>query len=267
MILPQAGFETPALIAQQPLETHEPGVLSRSHRHDALHPAQNDVAAFQTMGSKCPVREGSEGDLRPPVLRRDALLAPDQLISQVADELLKDLDRNREEYRKNPRKTRELVDRYLLPHFDTQYAAQLVLARHWRDATPEQRKRFIDAFYNSLLQNYGEALLEFTPDRLRILPYRGDPQADRATVRTEIRRNDGSRVPVNYSLRRTADGWKAYDVTIEGISYLKSYRTDFNSEIQQRGLDAVIQRLESQVAAGKAPDPTGGAGQASDGNS
>src|SRR5690606_36245610 len=75
VILPQAGFETPALIAQQPLETHEPGVLSRSHRHDALHPAQNDVAAFQTMGSKCPVREGSEGDLRPPVLRRDALLA------------------------------------------------------------------------------------------------------------------------------------------------------------------------------------------------
>lgn len=240
------------------MRTRYPPVSARSLTR-AAHPALVLAAAVLAMAVALCVPGAARA--------AESELAPDQLISQVADELLKDLDRNREEYRKNPRKTRELVDRYLLPHFDTQYAAQLVLARHWRDATPEQRKRFIDAFYNSLLQNYGEALLEFTPDRLRILPYRGDPQADRATVRTEIRRNDGSRVPVNYSLRRTADGWKAYDVTIEGISYLKSYRTDFNSEIQQRGLDAVIQRLESQVAAGKAPDPTGGAGQASDGNS
>lgn len=186
-------------------------------------------------------------------------LGPQELVSKVAQDTLKDLDENRDEYRKNPKKVRELVDENMLPYFDTAYAAQLVLAKHWRTATPEQRKRFIDAFYQSLLQNYGEALLEFTPDRLRILPYQGKPDAQVATVRTEVRRDNGSRVPVNYSLRKTPQGWKAYDVQIEGVSYVKSFRTDFGAEIQQRGLESVIARLESQVASGTVQKPTAAA--------
>ena len=181
---------------------------------------------------------------------------PNALIEKVAQDVLKDLDANREQYRKNPKTIRQLVDKHLLPHFDTEYAARLVLARHWKTATPEQRKRFVDAFYQSLLQNYGEALLDFTPDRLKVLPFRGEGNADSATVRTEVRRDNGQRVPVNYSLHRTPQGWKAWDVTIEGISYIRSFRTDFNSEIQQKGLEAVIARLESQIASGQAPKPT-----------
>ncbi len=137
----------------------------------------------------------------------------------------------------------------MLPHFDTNYAAQFVLAVHWKKANPEQRKRFIDAFYRSMLQNYGEALLDFTPDRMKILPYQGKPDEKLATVKSEVRRDNGSRIPVNYSLRKTPEGWKAFDVTIEGVSYLKSFRTDFGSEIQQKGLDALIERLEKGGAA------------------
>lgn len=183
-------------------------------------------------------------------------LGPYELVQKVAQDTLRDLDAHREEYRKNPAKVRELVDKNMLPHFDTAYAAQLVLAKHWREATPEQRKRFVEAFYQSLLQNYGEALLEFTPDRLRILPYQGNPDDKVATVRSEVRRDNGTRVPVNYSLRKTPQGWKAYDVTIEGVSYVRSFRTDFAAEIQQKGLEAVIQRLESQVASGTVAKPT-----------
>jgi phospholipid transport system substrate-binding protein len=185
-----------------------------------------------------------------------AQLGPQELVTKVAQDTLKDLDAHRAEYQKDPKKVRELVDKNMLPHFDTAYSAQLVLAKHWRTATPEQRKRFVDAFYQSLLQNYGEALLEFTPDRLKILPYQGSPDATVATVRSEIRRDNGSRVPVNYALHKTPEGWKAYDVQIEGVSYVKSYRTDFGSEVQQKGIDAVIQRLESQVASGKVMKPT-----------
>jgi phospholipid transport system substrate-binding protein len=155
---------------------------------------------------------------------------------------------------------RELVDKNMLPHFDTAYSAQLVLAKYWRTATPEQRKRFVEAFYQSLLQNYGEALLEFTPDRLKILPFQGKPEDTVATVRSEVRRDNGQRVPVNYSLRKTDAGWKAYDVQIEGVSYVKSFRTDFGSEIQQKGLEPVIQRLEQQVASGTVQKPTAPAG-------
>ena len=175
---------------------------------------------------------------------------PREIITQVAQETLEELDRNRAEYRKDPRRLRELVDRIMLPHFDTQYAAQLVLARHWRSATPQQRERFIEAFYQSMLLSYGEALLEFTPDRLRVLPHQGKPDDRVTTVRSEVRRDDGSRVPVNYSLRNTPKGWKAYDVQIEGVSYVKSLRTDFGAEIEQKGLEAVIERLESQVSNG-----------------
>ena len=185
-----------------------------------------------------------------------AQLEPYELVTKVAQDTLRDLDAHRSEYKQDPGKVRQLVDKNMLPHFDTSYAAQLVLAKHWRTATPEQRKRFVEAFYQSMLQNYGDALLEFTPDRLKILPFQGNPQDTTATVRSEVRRDNGTRVPVNYSLRKTPDGWKAYDVQIEGVSYVKSFRTDFGSEIQQKGLDAVIQRLESQVASGTVPKPT-----------
>jgi phospholipid transport system substrate-binding protein len=65
-------------------------------------------------------------------------------------------------------------------------------------------------------------------------------------VRTQVRRDNGTQVPVNYSLRKNDQGWMAYDVSIEGISYIKSYRTDFDAEIAQKGLDAVIERIEQQ---------------------
>jgi ABC-type transporter MlaC component len=125
-----------------------------------------------------------------------AQLGPQELVTKVAQDTLKDLDAHRGEYKQNPKRVRELVDKNMLPHFDTAYAAQLVLAKYWRTATADQRKRFVDAFYQSLLQNYGDALLEFTPDRLKILPFQGKPDDKVVTVRTEVRRDNGSRIPV-----------------------------------------------------------------------
>lgn len=169
---------------------------------------------------------------------------PSEIVQSTAQAILKDLDTNREAYRKDPSKVGQLVDKYLLPHFDTQYAARLVLGQYWRTASEDQRKRFVAAFYHSLLANYGSALTEFTADRLKVYPTKVESGADHATVRTEVKRDNGDRVAVNYSLHKTPEGWKAYDVNIEGISYVKSYRDDFASQIQQQGLDSVIARLE-----------------------
>jgi phospholipid transport system substrate-binding protein len=176
--------------------------------------------------------------------------APDKLIETAAQAMLSELDERRAEFRKDPTKVYALVDGVLLPHFDVDYAARLVLARHWRNATPEQRQRFVDAFYKSLLHTYGDALVDFTGDRLRVFPLKAEAATDKAVVRTEVKRDNGTRVPVNYSLRKTPKGWKAWDVTIEGISYVKSFREDFGSEIDQKGLDAVISRLESDARRG-----------------
>lgn len=171
---------------------------------------------------------------------------PKELIEASAQKMLKELDANRAAYRKEPKRVHQLVDEVLLPHFDTTYAARMVLGKHWRTATADQRQRFIGAFYQSLLENYGSALLEFTADKLVVLPFKSEPNATSATVRTEVKTSSGTRVPVNYTMRKTESGWKAWDVTIEGISYVRNFRTDFGAEIDQRGLDAVIQRLEKE---------------------
>jgi phospholipid transport system substrate-binding protein len=177
-------------------------------------------------------------------------LSPQELVENSAKKMLQELDANRAMYKGDPKKLDALVGNVLLPNFDTEYSARLVLGQSWRTATPEQRKRFVDAFYHSLLRNYGAALIDFTGDRFIVLPYKGDPGDTTATVRTEVKRSSGDKVPVNFSLRKTPEGWKAWDVVIEGISYVKSFRTDFASEIQQKGLDDVITRLEKEGKVG-----------------
>jgi phospholipid transport system substrate-binding protein len=182
-------------------------------------------------------------------------LGPQELVENSAKRMLVELDANRPMYAKDPAKLDALVANVLLPNFDTEYAARLVLGQTWRTATPEQRKRFVDAFYHSLLRNYGAALVDFTADRFVILPYKGDPNDTTATVRTEVKRSTGDKVPVNFSLRKVDGVWKAWDVVIEGISYVKSFRTDFGSEIQQKGLDEVINRLETDNKVGRTSAP------------
>lgn len=172
--------------------------------------------------------------------------APQEIIETAARKLLEALDADREQVRKDPARVRTLVDEILLPYFDTDYSARLVLGKHWRAATPEQRRRFIDAFYQSLLRNYGSALADFTADRLVVLPFRGDLASGQAVVRTEVKRSNGQRVPVNYTLHATPEGWKAWDVTIEGISYVRNFRNDVGAEVDQAGLDSVIKRLETE---------------------
>ena len=169
---------------------------------------------------------------------------PSEVVESAARSMLQGLDANRAAYRKDPSKVGELVEMYLLPHFDIQYSARLVLGKHWASATPEQRERFVNAFYHTLVDNYGSALAEFTSDRLKVFPTKVEPNADRATVRTEVTRDNGDHVPVSYSLHKTDDGWKAWDVVIEGISYVKSFREDFGAAIDQQGLDAVIEKIE-----------------------
>jgi phospholipid transport system substrate-binding protein len=183
---------------------------------------------------------------------------PYDVVKTAAEGMLRDLDANRAEYRKDPSKVAALVDKYLLPNFDVETSARAVLGLHWRTATPDQRKRFVDAFYHSLLNNYGAALSEFTSDKLKIFPANVDPGSDRASVRTEVKRDNGDRIAVNYAMRKTPTGWKAVDVNIDGISYVKSYHDDFDAQIDQQGMDAVISRLEKGEKPGDINKTTSG---------
>ncbi|MFZ9708877.1 MAG: MlaC/ttg2D family ABC transporter substrate-binding protein, partial [Steroidobacteraceae bacterium] len=108
---------------------------------------------------------------------------PTALIETSANAMLSELEANRADFRKNPAKLSALVERVLLPNFDVEHAARLVLGKHWRSATADQRRRFIDAFYGSLMANYGDALVEFTGDRIRVLPTPLAAEATTAGVR------------------------------------------------------------------------------------
>jgi phospholipid transport system substrate-binding protein len=194
-----------------------------------------------------------------PAANASSSQGPAEVVQTAAQSMLGELDKNRDAYRREPAKIGEIVDKYLLPHFDTEYAARGVLGQYWRNATPDQRQRFVDAFYHSLLSNYGSALADFTSDRLKIFPSSIESDAARATVRTEVKRSNGDRVSVNYYMRKTPQGWKAWDVVIDGISYVNSYRTDFGEQIEQQGIESVIKRLQSGEKPGAISKQTGDA--------
>lgn len=139
----------------------------------------------------------------------------------------------------------ELVDARILPHFDFTRMTQLAVGRPWRSATPEQREALTSEFRAMLVRTYTKVFSTYLDPQVEVKSSRmlGD---DEATVRTVIRVSDGRVVMVDYEMRKTADGWKAFDVTVEGISLVTSYRGSFADEIKQSGIDGLIQALSSK---------------------
>jgi phospholipid transport system substrate-binding protein len=178
-------------------------------------------------------------------------VSPNPVIEEAATLLDEAVKGRRDELAADKQALYDLINDILLPRFDRRYAAQLVLARHWRTASDEERSQFIDAFYNHLMQQYAEAVLEFDLERLEVLPYRGDDTKKRTTVKTTMRLDDGTKVPVNYGMVNRDGKWLMFDVTIEGISYVRNFKAELNAEIQAKGLSGVIKRLEADVSTGE----------------
>lgn len=181
----------------------------------------------------------------------DAVTAsPDDVIREAVDLLEEGLDTRRDELSADKAALYEFIDGILLPRFEREFSARAVLGKHWKNATEEQQSRFIAAFYTTLLQRYADGILEFDTDRVEILPFRGDTDGRYSTVRTNVRLDDGTKVPVHYDLVKAKDTWRMWNVKVEGVSYVKNYRTELDEEIKATSLEAVIQRLESEASAG-----------------
>ena len=176
-------------------------------------------------------------------------VTPDQVVQAIADDLSKAIEGHQTELKSDREKLIKLIDGIVLPHFDIDYASILVLGQNARTASPEQRARFAKAMYNSITHRYAEGLLKYTEGRVKVLPFEGELNDKRTLVRTQVVLDDGKLVPVDYAFRKTSQGdWKAYDVIIEGISYVTNYRNQVAEEIQKSSLDALTARLESQGA-------------------
>lgn len=179
-----------------------------------------------------------------------ATVPPDQVIHETAEQIFSTVNSNRAELQQDPQRLDGLVGKILLPHFDFTEASRLVLGRYWRTATPAQRKAFEDAFYKYLVNSYANGLLKgnYSARSMKIEPWRGNADDTRAMIRTQVLLSGKPPVQVDYAMLRTPQGWKAFDVSVEGISYVLSYRNQFAPEIQQKGLDALIRRLQADAS-------------------
>lgn len=173
--------------------------------------------------------------------------SPQEVIEGAVAMLAEKMDGRQEELAEDRESLYALIDEMLLPRFDRKFAAQMVLAKHWRTADAVQRERFINAFYQALLRRYADGVLEFEQDRIEVLPFRGDLSRKRTKVRSSVALNDGSKVAVDYELVKRESGWLLFNVVIEGVSYIRNYRTELDSEIRKSSLKAVIDRLEKEA--------------------
>jgi len=180
----------------------------------------------------------------------EAATRPSEVIEGAVDLLNEGLDGRKEELAADEAALRDFIDGILLPRFDREFAAGAVLGKHWRTASDEQKDRFVSAFYATLLQRYADGILEFDMERVEILPYKGDASKRTTVVKTNVRLDDGSKIPVHYTLVNREDQWRMFDVKIEGISYVVNYRKELESEIRSSSLDAVINRLEREAGGG-----------------
>ena len=173
--------------------------------------------------------------------------SPAAVIESAVTLLAEKMDGRHDELASDPAALYALIDEILLPRFDRKFAAQLVMAKHWRVADETQRERFIDAFYQALLRRYADGVLEFDQERISVLPFRGDKSKPRAKVKSTVELNDGTKVSVDYELVKREAGWLLFNVVIEGVSYIRNFRSELDSEIRSSSLDAVIERLESEA--------------------
>lgn len=172
--------------------------------------------------------------------------SPDQLVEDTAGKILSQIDANHSAYEAEPQLLSQVVRTDLLPLLDMEYSARLILGRAGRGASSEQIHAFTEVMTARLVDRYSAGLMRFrSREQLEVLPLRGDLNERATRVRTRVRLDTGGFAPVDYVFRNTDEGWKVFDVIIEGISYVSTYRSQIMPEVEANGLDAVIQRLAS----------------------
>jgi len=168
---------------------------------------------------------------------------PRQLVIQVSNQVIQALNEDPELEQRDPNSIYKLLNRIVVPHFDFDAIARLVLGKYWRDANSEQRQRFIKEFRTYLVRFYAVSLAKYKHQRIEYKPVRADATGNEVEVRTEVQQQEGPPIPIDYRLRLKGSEWKVYDVTIDGVSLVVSNRSSFAAEIRQGGIDVLTARL------------------------
>ena len=172
-----------------------------------------------------------------------AEVAPDVLVKSTADEVLAIVKKDKDIQNGDQKKIFALAEEKILPNFDFDRVCRMVLGKNWNSATKEQQAAFQREFRSLMLRTYATALSKYRNQTIEFKPLRAQPNDTEVTVKTQILQPGGQPVGVDYSLEKKAEGWKVYDIVIEGVSLVTNYRGQFSNEIRQSGMDGLIQKL------------------------
>jgi phospholipid transport system substrate-binding protein len=177
-----------------------------------------------------------------PAAAQDAQ-SPDGLVKNVTQDVLAIVKQHRDIQAGNTKKTVALVEEKVLPHFNFTRMTALAMGVNWRKATPEQQKQLVDEFRTLLVRTYSTALSSYRNQTIDFKPLRAQPADTDVMVRSEVRQSGTEPVTIDYSMEKTASGWKVYDVVVGGVSLVTTYRDTFANEVRSSGIDGLLKSL------------------------
>ncbi len=169
-------------------------------------------------------------------------VAPDELVRKNTNEILSAIKSDKDLQAGDPKKVEKLADEKILPYFNFAHMTQLAVGRSWRDATDAQKKALTDEFRRLLVRTYSKSLADFRNQTIDVKPLKLAAGDTEATVKTVVNQPGGTPIPIDYSMEKK-DGWKVYDVVIDGVSLVTNYRGSFATEVNQGGIDGLIKSL------------------------
>jgi phospholipid transport system substrate-binding protein len=172
-----------------------------------------------------------------------AEIPPDVLVKNTAQDVLTIIKQDKDIQSGNSQKVLQLVDAKVLPHFDFSHMAMLAVGRHWPKATPAQRQALIVEFRSLLVRTYSSSLTAYKDQTIDYKPLKLQPGDTDVKVKTVVNQPGGQPIPIDYSLEKTNNVWKVYDVAVDNVSLVTNYRGSFGSEIQSKGIDGLIKTL------------------------
>ena len=186
---------------------------------------------------------------------RAEVIAPDALIERTVQEVIAIIKQDKDIQAGNQKKILALVDAKVLPHFDFERMTQLAVGKYWRTATPEQKRALVTEFRNMLVRTYTKVFTVYRDQTVEVKPLKTGPDATgEATVKTVINKPGSQPILVDYEMKKSDSGWKVFDISIEGVSMVMSYRSTFSTQIQQGGIDGLIKTLSDKNTASAAAD-------------
>lgn len=175
-------------------------------------------------------------------------VAPDELVRKNTSEVLAMLKADKELAAGDPVKVEKLADEKILPYFNFQRMTQLAVGRGWRDANDAQKTALINEFRRLLVRTYSSSLSQFRNQTIEVRPLKLAASDAEVIVKTTISQQGAPGIPIDYSMEKTKDGWKVFDVLIDGVSLVTNYRSSFATEIRNGGIDGLVKSLADRNA-------------------